>query len=65
MIDHVSSYTTHYDAAKLFYAAALAPLGAAQQLEMTASWDSEFPTRRMCAFGPERPIFWVIEVREP
>jgi catechol 2,3-dioxygenase-like lactoylglutathione lyase family enzyme len=65
MIDHVSSYTTHYDAAKRFYAAALAPLGASLQRELTASWDPEFPTRRLCAFGPQRPIFWVIQVREP
>jgi catechol 2,3-dioxygenase-like lactoylglutathione lyase family enzyme len=65
MIDHVSAYTTHFEAAKRFYEAAVAPSGARLQLEMTASWDPEFPTRRMCAFGPQRPIFWVIEVREP
>ncbi len=65
MIDHVSAYTTQYDASKRFYAAACAPLGASLQREMTASWDPAFPTRRMCAFGPDRPVFWVIEVREP
>ncbi|HEU4427539.1 MAG TPA: VOC family protein [Myxococcota bacterium] len=64
MIDHVSAYTTHYDDAKRFYSAVLAPLGSKLQHEMTATWDPEFPARRMCAFGPERPIFWVIEVRE-
>jgi predicted lactoylglutathione lyase len=31
---------------------------------MVSTWDPAFPTRRMCAFGPQRPIFWVIEVRE-
>ena len=65
MIDHASTYTTHYDAAKRLYQAAFAPLGATLQREMVASWDPEFPTRRMCAFGPQRPIFWLIEVREP
>jgi len=64
MIDHVSAYTTHFEASKRFYAAVLAPLGSKLQREITTSWDPEFPTRRMCAFGPERPIFWVIEVRE-
>jgi catechol 2,3-dioxygenase-like lactoylglutathione lyase family enzyme len=64
VIDHASTYTTHYDAAKRFYEASFAPLGATLQLEMTASWDPDFPTRRMCAFGPQRPIFWLIEVRE-
>jgi catechol 2,3-dioxygenase-like lactoylglutathione lyase family enzyme len=65
MIDHVSAYATHYEAAKRFYEAAFAPLGARLQLEMTASWDPELPARRVCAFGPARPIYWVIEVREP
>jgi catechol 2,3-dioxygenase-like lactoylglutathione lyase family enzyme len=64
MIDHVSAYTTHYEDAKRFYSAVLAPLGSKLQREMTTTWDPAFPTRRMCAFGPERPIFWVIEVRE-
>jgi len=65
MIDHVSAYTTHYEDARRFYSAVLAPLGSKLQREITTTWDPEFPTRRMCAFGPERPIFWVIEVREP
>jgi catechol 2,3-dioxygenase-like lactoylglutathione lyase family enzyme len=65
VIDHVSIYTTHYDAAKRFYLAALAPLGSSLRHELTTTWDPEFPTRRMCAFGPTRPVFWVIEVREP
>jgi catechol 2,3-dioxygenase-like lactoylglutathione lyase family enzyme len=64
MIDHASSYTTHYEAAKRFYEAAFAPLGAKLDREMVTTWDAEFPTRRMCAFGPKRPIFWLIEVRE-
>ncbi len=64
MIDHLSSYTIDYAAAQRFYEAALAALGIPKQRETTASWDSDFPTRRICGFGPQRPVFWVIEVRE-
>lgn len=64
MIDHLSSYTTHYPEAKAFYEAALGTLGYSVQTEMVASWDPDFPERRMCAFGSERPVFWVIEVKE-
>jgi catechol 2,3-dioxygenase-like lactoylglutathione lyase family enzyme len=65
VIDHLSSYATDYAATKRFYEAALAPLGARLHAEMTSTWDPEFPTRRFCAFGPERAIFWVIEVKQP
>jgi len=66
MIDHVSSYTTDYPAAKRFYDATLPGLGYGLSLEMVAEWDEDFPTRRCCAYGPAgRPCFWVIETREP
>jgi catechol 2,3-dioxygenase-like lactoylglutathione lyase family enzyme len=65
VIDHLSTYSTTYDATKRFYEAALATLGAPLQREFVASWDEEFPTRRCCAFGPERAVFWVIETRLP
>ena len=65
MIDHLSTYTTRFEAAKRFYEAALAPLGSRVQHEMTTPWDPDFPTRRLCAFGPRRPVFWLIEEREP
>jgi catechol 2,3-dioxygenase-like lactoylglutathione lyase family enzyme len=64
MIDHLSSYTTNYPAAKAFYTAALAALGHSLQTEMVASWDTDFPERRCCAFGTTRPVFWVIEVKD-
>jgi len=65
MIDHVSSYTTNFPAAKAFYEAGLGSLGYENQTEMVASWDPDFPERRMCAWGPSnRPVFWVIEVKE-
>jgi catechol 2,3-dioxygenase-like lactoylglutathione lyase family enzyme len=65
VLDHISTYATSYDATKRFYDVALAPLGARLQVEMTSTWDPEFPTGRFCAFGPERAIFWVIEVKQP
>ena len=64
MIDHLSTYATSYEATKRFYEAALAPLGSRLDHELVTSWDAEFPTRRACAFGPQRSVFWVIEVRE-
>ncbi|HEB90317.1 MAG TPA: VOC family protein [Deltaproteobacteria bacterium] len=65
MIDHLSSYTTDFPAAKAFYDAGLGSLGYAIQAEMIASWDPEFPDRRMCAWGPSgRAVFWLIEVKE-
>jgi catechol 2,3-dioxygenase-like lactoylglutathione lyase family enzyme len=63
MIDHLSTYATDFDATRSFYAAALGALGYSVQSEMVASWDTEFPERRICAFGAERPVFWVIEVK--
>ena len=65
MIDHLSSYATDYDATRNFYASVLPCLGYQLTTEGVASWDEEFPTRRMCSFGPaSKPVFWVIEVRE-
>lgn len=64
MIDHLSTYATDFEATRRFYEAALKPLGSAVALELVATWDPEFPTRRMAAFGPDgRPVFWVIEQR--
>lgn len=64
MIDHLSTYATDYPATKRFYDAALGALGYALTTEMVADWDPDFPERRMCAFGTDRPVFWVIEVRD-
>lgn len=65
MIDHLSSYTTDFPAAKAFYEAGLGSLGYSITAEMIASWDPVFPERRCVAWGPAgRPIFWVIETRE-
>lgn len=66
MIDHLSTYATDYAATRAFYAAALGALGHGCQAEAVASWNADFPTQRMCAFGPPgQPVFWVIEVRTP
>jgi catechol 2,3-dioxygenase-like lactoylglutathione lyase family enzyme len=64
MIDHLSTYASDYLATRDFYRAVFAPLGVTEQIEMVAEWNAEFPTQRMCAFGPEgRLTFWVIETR--
>jgi len=60
----MSSYATDYSSTKNFYEAAFGPLGYTLQTEFVASWDPEFPTRRACAFGAERPVFWVIETKQ-
>ena len=65
MIDHISSYTTDFSAARAFYQAVLGSLGYAIQVEMVTDWDAEFPERRCCAWGPSgKTTFWVIETRE-
>ena len=64
MIDHLSTYATDFEATKRFYDAALAVLGYTVQTEMVMDWDKELPGRRVCAYGPNRPVFWVVEVRE-
>lgn len=65
MIDHVSTYTTKFEAAQKFYDQSLAPLGYGRVMEMVATWDGEFPNRRMCAYGPpKKPTLWLIEVKE-
>ncbi len=63
MIDHISTYAKDYPASRAFYDAAMKSLGFAFQMEMVASWDSEFPERRTCAWGPGRPVFWLIETK--
>ena len=65
MIDHLSFYATDYDASKKFYEAALPTLGYGLTTSMVASWDTEFPTRRMCAFGPPgKSVFWLVETKQ-
>ena len=52
MIDHLSTYATDYSTTQRFYTATLGALGYTIQMEMTTSWDPDFPERRCCAFGP-------------
>ena len=63
MIDHLSTYGTDFEASKRFYDAVLTTLEHSLQMEMVASWDEAFPERRMCAWGPGRPQFWLVETR--
>jgi catechol 2,3-dioxygenase-like lactoylglutathione lyase family enzyme len=65
MIDHISSYTTDFPAARSFYEAVLGSLGYAIQAEMVMDLDPDFPGRRCCAWGPSgKTTFWVIETSE-
>lgn len=64
MIDHLSTYARDFPATRRFYEAALGALGYGVVTEMVASWDPEFPERRICAFGSGRPVFWVIETKQ-
>ena len=65
MIDHLSTYATDYTATKTFYERVLGALGYSLQAEFVAEWNAEFPTQRMCAYGPEeKGAFWIIEVKE-
>ncbi|MFZ5442680.1 MAG: VOC family protein [Myxococcota bacterium] len=64
MIDHLSSYTTSFEASQRFYDESFQALGYGRTASMVATWDQEFPTRRMAAWGPPgRPVFWLIEVK--
>lgn len=65
MIDHVSTYAIDFPATRAFYQATLGALGFPLQVEMTFDTDPDLPGRRACAFGPGRPVFWVVETREP
>ncbi|MBW2281956.1 MAG: VOC family protein [Deltaproteobacteria bacterium] len=65
MIDHLSSYATDFPATRRFYESALGALGYSVVSEMTLADDPDLPGRRICGFGKERPVFWVIEVSEP
>lgn len=65
MFDHLSTYATDYDATKTFYGGVMTALGYSLQMEFVAEWNTDFPTQRMCAFGPEgKPAFWIIEVKD-
>ena len=64
MIDHLSTYTVHFEQARAFYDAALAPLGYTRNAELVATWDAEFPSRRMAAYGPPgKRVLWLAEVK--
>lgn len=65
MIDHLSTYAPDYPATQAFYAACLGALGYTVQSEFVATWDTGFPDRHCCSFGPPgKSVFWVIETRQ-
>jgi catechol 2,3-dioxygenase-like lactoylglutathione lyase family enzyme len=55
MFDHISIGVRSLDQSKLFYDAALAPLGYERQSEMA----------RMAGYGDEKATFWIAEVEHP
>jgi len=65
MIDHLSTYAVDYPATRRFYESVLGALGHTVQMEMEMAADPDLPGRRACAFGLNRPVFWVIEAKEP
>jgi catechol 2,3-dioxygenase-like lactoylglutathione lyase family enzyme len=66
MIDHLSTYATHFDASIRFYEGVFKALGYAKVVDLISTWDAEWPTRKLAAFGPpHKPAFWVIEVKTP
>ncbi len=65
MIDHMSTYTVNFETSQLFYQEVFLTLGYEMQSNFVAEWNQDFPTQRMCAFGPEgQSIFWLIELKE-
>ena len=65
MIHHVSYYAVDFDKSRAFYDAVLAPLGYRAVMELVSIWDPEWPNRRIVAYGDHRPVFWLLEVKEP
>jgi len=66
VIDHLTTYATDFEATRAFYDAALGALGYQRNVDMVAEWDADFPTRRLCAYGPgQQPIFWISEEPTP
>ncbi len=65
MIDHLSFYATDFPATKKFYDATLPTLGYGVVMEMVAEWNPDWPTQRICAYGPpKKPTLWLTEKKE-
>lgn len=65
MIDHLSTYAINYPKTLAFYQAAFSALGHTLQMEMVATWNEQWPSQRMCAFGSEGSAgFWIIECQQ-
>jgi catechol 2,3-dioxygenase-like lactoylglutathione lyase family enzyme len=63
VIDHLSTYASDFPATLRLYDAALKALGYSRVMELVATWDPSFPTRRMSAYGPaSKPVLWIVEV---
>ena len=59
MLDHIGIPVSGYDAAKMFYGKALAPLGIKMMMDLPA--ESTGDGIAAAGFGRERPQFWISE----
>lgn len=58
MLDHIGIKTANYPAAKAFYDAATAPLGAAMMMQVPLEHTGG---RHVVGFGRNQPTFWLSE----
>jgi catechol 2,3-dioxygenase-like lactoylglutathione lyase family enzyme len=58
MLDHIGIKTGHYPAAKAFYDAALAPLGAKVMMQVPLEYTGG---QHVVGFGRDHPVFWLSE----
>ena len=62
MIDHTGIAVSDFEAAKRFYDAALAPLGASLVMTVPEEFTGGL---KLCGYGYTRPQFWINEGEEP
>ena len=58
MIDHTGLSVSDFDAAKRFYDAALAPIGAALVMMVPEEFTGGV---KVAGYGPDRAVFWISE----
>ncbi len=64
MIDHLTTYATDFAATREFYDEVLPMLGYQRNVDLVATFDPDWPERRLCAYGVgAKPTFWVAEVK--
>eukprot|EP01035_Chromulina_nebulosa_P050269 gene50269-68338_t len=58
MIDHLGVHVADFDAAKAFYDAAMAPLGATMLMTVPPEYTGG---KRIGGYGRQKPDFWITE----